>query len=478
MRVCVLQPDYSTTDVDYKNYDPPRDITNLLPGDKVDHVFLNKLSTYAQLIELSKNNYDIFVNLCEGYLEWNVPSIDVPYYLELLHLPYTGPDTRVYDPSKEVMKYVAFTSGVNAPAFAVIKRSDNLENSVSHLRYPLFVKPSKAGDSLGIDENSLAKDIAHLSTKVSELFLEYDELLVEQYIDGREFTVLVVADPGDEKCKVYKPLEYIFQGNDHFKTYALKTKELHPSANIPCNDPVLEKQLIQASSAIFNAFEGVGYARLDFRVDSSGELFFLEINFTCSVFYVDGYEGSADYILKNDAEGTRGFLKRIIGEGIRRHRQRYKAYKVKGNALAGFGLYSTLRIPEGSLIFNGEGSSQRIITRNYVKKHWPPGEQEVFRRYAYPVSNEVYLLWHKDPMNWLPQNHSCDPNTFYDGLNVYVSKDVDEGVELTLDYSTFLNEDMEPFECHCGANNCRKWIEGMKDNSITSREEKKHPMSS
>ncbi|MEP6597630.1 MAG: hypothetical protein ABJA71_16870, partial [Ginsengibacter sp.] len=75
MKICVLQPDYSTTDVDYKYYDPPRDLTPLLPAHEVDHVFLNKLHTYRQLKELKKNKYDIFINLCEGYLDWSVPSI-------------------------------------------------------------------------------------------------------------------------------------------------------------------------------------------------------------------------------------------------------------------------------------------------------------------------------------------------------------------------------------------------------------------
>ena len=56
MRICVLEPDYSTTNVDYKNYDPPRDLSVLLPNDTVDTIFLNKLTTYKQLKELKKKN--------------------------------------------------------------------------------------------------------------------------------------------------------------------------------------------------------------------------------------------------------------------------------------------------------------------------------------------------------------------------------------------------------------------------------------
>ena len=52
LRVCVLQPDYSTTAVDYKDYDPPRDLSHLIPVANFDHVSLNKLTTYKQLKEL------------------------------------------------------------------------------------------------------------------------------------------------------------------------------------------------------------------------------------------------------------------------------------------------------------------------------------------------------------------------------------------------------------------------------------------
>ena len=126
MKICVLQPDYSTTDVDYKNYDPPRNISALLPGDSVDHLFLNKLTTWQQLNKLKKKKYDIFINLCEGYLHWEVPSIDVIYCLEMLNLPYTGPNTILYDPPKELMKYVSYTCGVKTPAYALLNEETDV----------------------------------------------------------------------------------------------------------------------------------------------------------------------------------------------------------------------------------------------------------------------------------------------------------------------------------------------------------------
>jgi D-alanine-D-alanine ligase-like ATP-grasp enzyme len=470
IRICVLEPDYSTTEVDYKNYDPPRDLSALLPNDTVDTVFLNKLTTYKQLKELKKKNYDIFVNLCEGYLEWDVPSIDVIYTLELLNLPFTGPTTLLYDPPKELMKYVAYTEGISTPAYALIENEDDLEAASKHLKYPLFVKPAKAGDSLGVDDKSLVHTLEELKLKVHAIIDEYGPLLVEEYISGREFTVMLAANDDGKTVTVFKPVEYIFPEGNQFKTYALKTSELHPNANIACNDPELELKLKEAATQIFRSFGAVGYARLDFRVDDKKEIFFLEINFTCSVFYKDGYEGSADYILKHDGFGQANFLKHIIKEGIARHSRRQKKYVMKGNSIAGYGIYATQDIAANGLIFKGEEMNQRIVTRRHVEQNWDIKEKEIFAKYAYPLSNEVYLLWDDNPGGWAPQNHSCNANTGYSGLNVVALSNIKKGEELTLNYASFLDETMEPFNCRCGAPNCRGLITGITHNSVTERE--------
>lgn len=472
MKVCVLQPDYSTTGVDYKNYDPPRNLSPWLPGVEADHVFLNKLTTYRQLKELKKKNYDVFINLCEGYLEWEVPSIDVIHSLDLLDLPYTGPTAKLYDPPKELMKYVAHCEGVNTPRSFLIEQPKDIEKVESYLSYPMFIKPAKAGDSLGIDENSVLYCKEDLLRKVVEIFNDYGPLLVEDYIEGREFTVLVAANADGNTCTVYKPVEYVFPKDKAFKTYSLKTSELHPDCNHPCSDPVLDRELRSAAERIFKGFNGVGYARLDFRVNDKSEIYFLEINFTCSVFYTDGYEGSADFVLKFDEAGQKGFLEQIIAEGIARHKRKKKPYVMKGNSIAGFGIYANRPIRKGEIVFRGEEKAHRIVTKRHVEKHWSEEQKLNFRRYAYAISEEVFVLWDEDPSEWAPQNHSCDANTGVDGLNVVALRNIKKNEELTLDYSRFLDENMESFECRCGADNCQGLITGVAGNGVTQREQK------
>lgn len=471
MKVCVLQPDYSTTDVDYKNYDPVRNLQPLLPNDTVDTVLLNKLNTYKQLKDLKKQGYDIFVNLCEGYLDWSVPSIDVINSLDMLNLPYTGPTALLYDPPKALMKYVATTVGVPTPPYSLVHEATNLAQKVKQLNFPLFVKPAKAGDSLGVDDKSLVKDLAALESKIVSLQTQdFDEILVEEYIAGREFTVLVVGNPGKEGCTSLKPVEYRFPKGFQYKTYALKTSELHTDVNFPCEDPQLEKALRSAAEKIFNGFSGQGYARMDFRVNEKNEIFFLEINFTCSVFYSDGYEGSADYILQFDPMGKSGFLKKIIEEGMARHAAKQKKYRVRADALNGYGIVSVKQIEKGEVIFKLETTPMRVVTKRFVEKNWNQPQLRDFRHYAYPISDKVYILWDNDPLSWAPQNHSCEPNTTYDGLNLIATRTIQPEEELTLDYAELLDENLEAFECSCGSQHCRKIISGKKGNSITARE--------
>ncbi len=471
MKVCVLQPDYSSSAIDYGNYDPTRDLAALLPQHTVHHIALNKLTTYKQLKRLSREGYDIFVNLCEGYLDWDVPSIDVIYSLDLLNLPYTGPPAHLYDPSKALMKYVAYTADVRTPAHGLVRSLVDAHDVATRLHFPLFVKPSHAGDSLGIDAHSFVRDEGELVTQVRQLLDEYDELLVEEYVEGREFTVLVLGSAiAGQLPHALMPVEYQFPEGTAYKTYALKTSDLHPKANVPVHDDALRAQLQEAAKRVFTAFGGAGYARMDFRMNAAGELFFLEVNFTCSVFYADGSEGSADHILRYDGIGQAGFATWIIAEGMARHASRQPAYQVQGNGVSGYGIFATHELRKGDVAYRGEGRAHRIVTQRYVHAQWTKDDQQAFHRYAYPLSAEVYALWDTDPRAWSPQNHSCDPSTVYVGLNVVAVRSITMGEELTLDYGMMMNEQSAPFQCTCGAARCRGTVRGAAGNSVTARE--------
>jgi D-alanine-D-alanine ligase len=461
MKVCVLQPSYEGSAVDYRNYDPPRDLAPLLPGDEVEHLFLHKATTFRQIRESRRRHYDVYVNLCEAYLDWDIPSIDVIHALEHLNLPYTGPTPALYDPPKDVMKRVAASVGVDTPRFVLAENDADVDRAAASLPFPLFVKPAGAGDSLGIDADALVSSREQLRQTARRVLAQFDRALIEEFIPGREFTVLVAAAvDGKAEPVAYTPLEFVFPEGERFKSYALKVQQHRPEANRPCTEPVLARRLRALAREVFCGFGGVGYGRIDTRLGPDGRLYFLEINFACSVFYPAGYEGSADYILHHDGAGQAGFLRHIIAEGLARHARRQKKYYVAPADVGGYGCRAAVDLAAGAMIYEGEGRPHRIISRREVEANWDGPSREVFRRYAFPLSDDVYVLWADDPAEWAPMNHSCDPNMEYVGLNLYARRAIARGEELTFDYATFCGEDMEPFRCHCGSAGCRRLIRG------------------
>jgi len=460
MKICVLQPSYEGSTFDYQYYDPPRDLSPLLPEHTLHHEFVHKVSTFRQIRDLKKQGYDIYVNLCEGYLDSDVPSSDVIMALEHFNLPYTGPTLALYDPPKDLMKRVAHAQGVTVPAYVLAETSEEVAEAARQLPFPLFVKPNTAGDSLGIDRDSYVCDAESLMRKAGTLIEAYGAALIEEYIDGREFTVLVHTDPDlTPPPLALVPLEFRFPAGEQFKTYDLKVRQFHPECNVPCDDIRLAQRLQDAARQIFQGFSGTGYARLDFRLSPAHELYFLEVNFACSVFYPYGYQSSADYILEYDGLGQAGFLRTIIAEGLARHARKQSPYTVR-RAACGYGLFATRQIRGGEVVWTGEERPHHLVTRSHVERTWNQDDRDVFYRYAYPVGNDIYIMWDKNPAAWAPQNHSCDPNTAFVGLNVVARRDIPPDQELTIDYATFCDARMVPFDCRCGSPQCRGRIVG------------------
>ncbi|CAN0226578.1 unnamed protein product, partial [Phaeothamnion confervicola] len=237
----------------------------------------------------------------------------------------TGPSVRLYDPSKVEMKFIALDNGVATPDFVDARTSEDVRRAARELQFPLFVKPGRSGDSLGIDEHSLVRDEEALQAQCSRLWQEFDSALIEEFIEGREATVLLAAR-GDDPL-VLQPLEFLFEHPAEFKTYALKVTEHHPESNRSWPYDDIAVRLKEAARKVFLGFRGEGYARLDFRIGPDGQIYFLDINFACSIFYAPGHEGSADYVLRNDQGGPSAFLRHIIREGLERHRRRQPAFE-------------------------------------------------------------------------------------------------------------------------------------------------------
>ena len=82
-------------------------------------------------------------------------------------------------------------------------------------------------------------------------------------------------------------------------------------------DPKIDQRLREYTAKVFQALKGNGYARCDFRLGKDGEIYMLEINPNCGIFYPPTEPGSADFSLMNDPIGHQGFMDLIIRSGLK-----------------------------------------------------------------------------------------------------------------------------------------------------------------
>jgi D-alanine-D-alanine ligase len=211
--------------------------------------------------------------------------------------------------------------------------------------------------------------------------------------------------------------------------------------------------------AALRGLNGAGFGRVDIRVTPDGEPFFLEINPNCSVYYPQSDPGSADFCLLHDPAGHAGFTRQIVAAALRRRDLRLRAWEICPTN-GGYGMFATRPIAAGERIVEFEQQPQVLVSRSHVEQTWRDQDAEWFPRYAWPLTDEVYVVWERDPESWKPINHACDPNAWLTGLDLVARRDVLEGQEITVDYATFCNELMPDFECGCGAADCRRTIRG------------------
>ncbi|GFH09403.1 predicted protein, partial [Haematococcus lacustris] len=158
--------------------------------------------------------------------------------------------------------------------------------------------------SVGMGKDCKVSDLPSLVSQVRKFVGQYGGALVEQFIQGREFTVLVVEEPGQPDCpRVLLPVECCFGPGEEFKHFDLKWREYEGigwTALDAAAEPDLDRQLRRLSARAFVALKGCSYGRCDFRVDGAGRVVFLEINPNCGIFYPRDAQGSADVILDLD----------------------------------------------------------------------------------------------------------------------------------------------------------------------------------
>jgi len=186
---------------------------------------------------------------------------------DLIGVPYVGSGVAAgaIAMGKHATKVLAASAGVGTAAGILVR--DPRDPRLDGLPLPLVVKPDRAGSSHGV---AVVTDRTALAPAVSAALAFGDEVLVEQYVRGREIDVAVIEHP-DGRIECLPPLEIVVADGDIFDADAKYARE--PDFRIPAAvDAALLAALESAALATFHAVGARGLARVDFFATDGGLL--------------------------------------------------------------------------------------------------------------------------------------------------------------------------------------------------------------
>ncbi len=197
-------------------------------------------------------------------------------YFDMLKLPYTSCDaaTSALTFNKRYTVAVAAFSGIKVSRSLHLFLHENVssESILQQLSLPLFVKPNNGGSSIGMSKVSKAED---LQAALDKAFKEDNQVLVEEFIKGREITIGVYRNG---KEVVALPMTEISTDKDFFDfeaKYKGKSKEVTPAQV----DDEMGNKIREAAKKIYHIFNCRGVIRIDFIYNErDNEPYMLEIN--------------------------------------------------------------------------------------------------------------------------------------------------------------------------------------------------------
>lgn len=197
-------------------------------------------------------------------------------YFDMLKIPYTGCDattSAITFNKRYTVAVAAFNDIKVSRSILLIKdRFTNPEQLVAHLKFPVFVKPNNGGSSIGMSKVNALEEI---SAALDKAFKEDNQILIEEFIEGRELTIGVFRK-GNEI--VVLPITEIVSKKDFFD-YEAKYKGMSEEITPAKVDESIAEKIRKNAKKIYGVFNCRGVVRIDFIYNEvAGEPYMLEIN--------------------------------------------------------------------------------------------------------------------------------------------------------------------------------------------------------
>ena len=196
--------------------------------------------------------------------------------LDLVDLPYVGSGVLASSVGmdKHFMKTVFLQAGLPVAPWATVSRRQwaedraSVEAAAAQLGYPVFVKPARAGSSVGVGK---AADAAELAAVVEEALQEDSRALIEPTLVGREIEIAVLGSPAGARPRASVAGEIVLTGREF---YDFEGKYLGgDGVALQCPAALSDEQLAEMQDLAVRAFESIGAAglsRVDFFLTADG----------------------------------------------------------------------------------------------------------------------------------------------------------------------------------------------------------------
>jgi len=238
--------------------------------------------------QIEEEKPDVVFNLCDdGFRGDQTLEPHVAAMLDILDIPYTGSNyfTLALCQHKVRTKDILTFNNILTPRFQLFTAAERKLDRT--LKFPMIVKPVREDGSLGIRERSVVNNEGQLKDEVDHVVTIFkQEALVEEYIEGREFSVSLI---GNRRPIVLPVAEIDFSGMPaklpkivSYRAKWVKQSLVYKNTPIICPaniDEKMTKFIEDAARKCYRILGCRGYARVDFRYDEGDKkLYALEVN--------------------------------------------------------------------------------------------------------------------------------------------------------------------------------------------------------
>lgn len=290
----------------------------------------------------------IVINLCDGDESNSVPGVSVISELEKHNLIYTGSDDFFYEitTSKIPMKEAFDARKVPNAKWKVIEAGETDYQAIfNEVGKTLIVKPAISAGSMGLSVKNVVSTVEEFEAIVNEMRngyrgwkLDTGGIFVEEFVNGREFTTLVVGSSTKPKSlRCYTPIERVFHKSLPEKEQFLSFDRLWETYdnekpieeeghlyNYKMADEELIETLKEISIKAFKSVGGMGYGRLDIRMDkNTGKFYVLEVNAQCGLSEDEDYT-SIGAILRFDQKSFTHLIVEILEDAVVRYQSKHQ----------------------------------------------------------------------------------------------------------------------------------------------------------